>query len=135
MRTKFNWRILLTLLLVVFACAATWSLITRSKPNVAIAAGGSEPDYVLHNFELIALNANGVEAFSVRAPLLKRNETDQHLDLVSPNFSIPRSTQAGVDSQSTRSRHRSQGGRAADAVLPRSAVLARDAGDHGGIQV
>ena len=92
---KFNWRVLVTLLLVVFGIAATYNLLTRGKVYTTVTSTGGLPDYVLSDFELVALDATGQEAFTVRAPSLVRDELDQHLDLKTPVFRIPPSAKGG----------------------------------------
>lgn len=90
-----NWRVLLTLALVGLFIAMTYNLFTRGKVNETVTATGGAPDYILKNFELIALDSNGKEAFSVRAPELIRAENDQHLELKTPDFLIPPSAEGG----------------------------------------
>lgn len=100
-----NWRVLLTVALVILGLAATYNLVTRGKVNQTVVGEGGAPDYILKNFELIALDANGKEAFSVRAPQLTRAEHDQHLELITPDFLIPPSAEGGNSTWKVKSQH------------------------------
>ncbi|KRG79188.1 hypothetical protein ABB30_01960 [Stenotrophomonas ginsengisoli] len=46
-------------------------------------------DYVLHDFQIVALDAEGKESVTLRAPLLTRNSSDQTLDITRPLFLLP----------------------------------------------
>lgn len=83
-----NWRLLLTLALAVIAAAVGWSLWVRTDADTAPVAGG-RADYVLEDFELISLDREGREAFTLRAPRLNRDPAVRTLDIATPLFIIP----------------------------------------------
>ncbi|MDQ3617357.1 MAG: LPS export ABC transporter periplasmic protein LptC [Pseudomonadota bacterium] len=84
-----SWRSVITLLLLIGATISGWALWTqRSDPPAETQAGG-QPDYVLNDFELIALDAQGKESFTVRAPRLTRDPAIRTLDITTPLFLIP----------------------------------------------
>lgn len=84
-----NWRATITALLLVIAAVIGWAL-WRQRAGVALTGPGAyRPDYVLNDFELIALNGEGHEAFSLRAPKLTRNPASKAMDVATPTFTIP----------------------------------------------
>lgn len=83
-----NWRAVLSLALVVAAIViggALWR--QRELNNNALEQGRS--DYTLHDFELVSLDAQGKEAFTLRAPKLTRDPAVRTLAVVTPVFLIP----------------------------------------------
>src|SRR3546814_6140023 len=60
----------------------------RSEPP-ATATASARPDYVLHDFELVALDKQGKEAVTMRAPELTRSPDDRTLSIATPLFLIP----------------------------------------------
>lgn len=83
-----NWRVIGVLLLVAAGIAATYNLLTRTGAADTADIGGSAPDYILKDFELVALDDNGQEAFTVKAPALTRNDSDSSFQVTSPSFHI-----------------------------------------------
>ncbi len=84
-----SWRGILTLVLLVGAIVSGWSLWTqRIDPNKTSVVGGRS-DYVLHDFELIALDGTGTESFTLRAPMLARSPGDRSMALTTPLFLLP----------------------------------------------
>lgn len=83
-----NWRFLLTLALAAAAAATGWSVWRQRTPPTAPVQGG-RADYVLKDFELIALDAQGRESFTLRAPRLSRDPAVRTLDIATPVFVIP----------------------------------------------
>ena len=84
-----NWRGAITAALVVGALIsgiAVWQAQQRLRSE---APDQAAPDYVLHNFTLVALNATGTKAFTLRAPLLERNPVDHSMTLQTPRFTFP----------------------------------------------
>ena len=84
-----NWRTAITLALVVGALLsgiAVWRAQERLKSEAPDAAA---PDYVLHDFSIVALNATGQRAFTLKAPLLERNPNDHSMTLQTPTFTFP----------------------------------------------
>ena len=84
-----SWRSALTLVLLVAAIATGWSVWRQRAVEAPAAAGPARPDYVLHDFELVALDSQGKEAFVLRAPELARSPDDRTLSIVTPLFLIP----------------------------------------------
>ncbi|GAB2522973.1 LPS export ABC transporter periplasmic protein LptC [Lysobacter humi (ex Lee et al. 2017)] len=83
-----NWRVVLTLALVLAAAATGWSVWRQRTPAPAPVQGG-RADYVLEDFELVALDAEGRESFTLRAPRLARDPAVRTLDIATPLFVIP----------------------------------------------
>lgn len=83
-----SWRTGLILLLLLGALASGWALLEHRRPVVQTAKS-ERPDYVLHDFELTALDAEGRESFTVRAPELVRKPGDETMDLRTPVFELP----------------------------------------------
>lgn len=46
-------------------------------------------DYVLHEFELVSLDEQGRESFTLRAPFLRETPGARSMDLTKPHFTIP----------------------------------------------
>lgn len=84
-----NWRGLLTLLLLAGAILTGWSVWRQNAQRMATVASGGRSDYVLRDFELVALDATGKESFTLRAPVLQRNPGDRTLSLATPLFLVP----------------------------------------------
>lgn len=90
-----NWRHALTLVLAVAAALVGWSLWRHGNGDTGPVVGG-RADYVLEDFELISLDRDGREAFTLRAPHLKRDPAVRTLDIATPLFIIPPRTGAGT---------------------------------------
>ena len=84
-----NWRGVLTLVLLVAAVATGWAVWRQRTPEPVAAVADARPDYVLHDFELVALDKLGKEAFLLRAPELSRDPDDRTLTIATPLFLIP----------------------------------------------
>jgi len=83
-----NWRSWLTAALLIAAAATGWALWQQRAAHDATVAGG-RVDYVLEDFELVALDAQGQEAFTLRAPRLTRSPDDKTMSIQTPLFLIP----------------------------------------------
>lgn len=83
-----NWRLWLTLALAAVAGMIGWSLWRKAGDASSPVAGG-RADYVLHDFELVSLDREGREAFTLRAPRLQRDPAVRTLDIATPLFVIP----------------------------------------------
>lgn len=83
-----SWRGWLMLLLLAGAAAAGWSVWTQRKAQ-APQAIQAHSDYVLNDFQIIALDTQGREAFTVRAPRMARDPADKSLDVAIPLFLVP----------------------------------------------
>lgn len=83
-----SWRGWLTLVLLAAAALTGWSL-WRERGAAPLAAGVARADYVLEDFELVALDERGRESFTLRAPRLARDPSARTLDIATPVFRIP----------------------------------------------
>lgn len=83
-----NWRLWLTVALAVAAAAIGWSMWKRPGDDALPVVGG-RADYVLEDFELVSLDREGREAFTLRAPRLQRDPAVRTLDIATPLFLIP----------------------------------------------
>ncbi|MGY1529087.1 LPS export ABC transporter periplasmic protein LptC [Luteimonas sp. A649] len=76
-------------MLLVAAIASGWSA-WRQRAEAPAAAGASDrSDYVLEDFELVSLDNDGNEAFTLRAPHLHRDPVDETMSLREPLFLLP----------------------------------------------
>jgi len=85
-----GWRGVLTVCLLLAALLTGWSAwrqreaaAVRSQPLV------ERSDYLVHDFNLVVLNSEGQEAFSVEAPRLWQTIGARTLELTTPLFLIP----------------------------------------------
>ncbi len=84
-----NWRTIIGAVLLVVAVLSGWSLLrNRDKGPQAVVDDGSV-DYVLHDFQIVALDDEGHESTTLRAPRLERTRADQTLSIVTPVFEMP----------------------------------------------
>lgn len=83
-----NWRSALTIILLLAVIASGWSVWTHSKdgPDQAVA---SRPDYVLRDYEVVSLDSDGKEAFTLRGPELQRDLGAKSMTLLAPLFLVP----------------------------------------------
>jgi lipopolysaccharide export system protein LptC len=86
-RTALN--LLLLALAVLLGSFAAWQMRSRQAGPVVAP---DRSDYVLRDFELITLNDDGRESFTVRGPYLQRDVGGRSLSLVEPRFSFPHSS-------------------------------------------
>lgn len=84
-----TWRSGLGLLLLLAALFSGWSLWKQRQHDAPSAERSNRPDYVLKEFELVALDKQGKEAFTLRAPHLKRRPDDKTMTLDTPLFFFP----------------------------------------------
>ncbi len=82
-----NWRVTLTLLLLGAAIVCGWSVWRYSGDEGTVVAARS--DFVLHDFELISLDSQGKESFTLRAPRLQRDPGAKSMSLETPLFLVP----------------------------------------------
>lgn len=97
-----NWRALITLLLLAGALVSGWSVWTQRNKDVTPTGAAARSDYVLMDFELTALNAQGRESFTLRAPRLARDPQQKTMDIATPLFLIPPGEGAGGDAWEVR---------------------------------
>lgn len=83
-----SWRLALTLVLLAAAALTGWSVWQAGSDATGPVVGGRS-DYVLEDFEMVALDEQGREAFTLRAPRLSRDPADRTLTIATPLFVIP----------------------------------------------
>lgn len=98
-----TWRGLVTVLLFVGAAISAWSLWTQRGQEPSQRAASGRPDYVLNDFELVALDAQGHESFTLRAPNLARDPDTKTMDIATPLFLIPPRAGSSGDAWQVRS--------------------------------
>ena len=83
-----SWRGGLTILLLIAAIATGWSVWRHSddNPDTVIA---QRPDYVLRDYEIVSLDNEGKEAFTLRGPELQRDLGAKSMTLLTPLFLVP----------------------------------------------
>jgi len=84
-----SWRGPLVVVLLIGAGVSGWAVWREGKAPKPKAVASDRPDYVLHDFEMVALNGEGIESFSVRAPRLDRRPDERTLSLKTPIFEVP----------------------------------------------
>ncbi len=84
-----SWRGALFAVLLVAAIASGWSAWHQRAETPAPAAVSDRSDYVLEDFELVSLDKDGQEAFTLRAPHLHRDPADETMSLREPVFLLP----------------------------------------------
>jgi len=99
-----SWRGIITLLMLAGALLSGWSVWTQRNKDAAPAGPVGRSDYVLDDFELIALDAQGKESFTLRAPKLVRDPKKKTLDIATPVFLIPPSDGSSGDAWEVRSK-------------------------------
>lgn len=87
-----SWRGTLILLLMAGALLSGWAVWKHRRPPPQTATANDRPDYVLRDFELTALDGQGKESFTLRAPSLERRPNDDTMSMASPVFQVPDGT-------------------------------------------
>lgn len=82
-------RLGLGIALLLAALASGWLLWRPSGNEAGATAAAGRSDYVLRDFELVALDNEGKEAFTLRAPLLQETPGARTMDLTTPLFLLP----------------------------------------------
>lgn len=83
-RTALN--LVLALAAVGLVGLVAWQLARRQAPD---PVADQRSDYVLRDFELVALDGEGKESFTVTGPHLQRDPAGKSLTLDQPRFSFP----------------------------------------------
>ena len=84
-----NWRLPLTLALLAAAIVSGWSVWKHRPATVGAGGDMQRSDYLLHDFEVVVLDRQGNESFTLRAPFLERQPGDRTMSLRTPVFLIP----------------------------------------------
>ncbi|HBK44913.1 MAG TPA: LPS export ABC transporter periplasmic protein LptC [Xanthomonadaceae bacterium] len=85
-----NWRTVLGTVLLAAAILSGWSAWRQREKPVPAAEDDARSDYVLHDFELIALDKQtGKESMTLKAPEMHRNRADQTSEITTPLFLLP----------------------------------------------
>lgn len=84
-----SWRGGLILILLLGALLSGWAVWKQRQPPERAVVNNNRPDYVLHDFELITLDGQGKESFTLRAPNLSRQPGDETMTLTTPLFLLP----------------------------------------------
>jgi lipopolysaccharide export system protein LptC len=84
-----NWRTGLLLVLLAGALVSGWSAWMQRGDADVDEDTPERSDYVLRDFELVTLNAEGQESFSLRAPVLRQTPGARTLELTTPLFLMP----------------------------------------------
>lgn len=84
-----GWRGVLTAVLLLAALVSGWSAWLKRGDDAPVAAALQRSDYVLRDFELVTLDAEGLESFSLRAPELRQTPGARTMELATPLFLVP----------------------------------------------
>ncbi|MET0329337.1 MAG: LPS export ABC transporter periplasmic protein LptC [Luteimonas sp.] len=84
-----NWRLTLTVVLLAGALLSGWSAWRQKESIASDGNGDGRTDYLLRDFDIVALDSAGKEAFSLQAPELQQTPGARTLELVTPLFHIP----------------------------------------------
>lgn len=90
---NIRWFVVVALALAALASAVL--LWQRRPAAVQQTITQQRSGYVLHDFELIALDENGKESFAVKAPYMQETPGARTLELQSPLFLLPASDTPG----------------------------------------
>ncbi|WP_313217275.1 LPS export ABC transporter periplasmic protein LptC [Stenotrophomonas sp.] len=84
-----SWRTGLGALLLVAALLSGWALLRNGSRSDIVAGDDGGKDYVLHDFQIVALDEQGKESTTLRAPLLERTRSDATMNITTPVFLLP----------------------------------------------
>lgn len=84
-----SWRGILTLLLLAGALLSGWSAWRQNDEMATVAGVDTRTDYLLRDFDLVALDGEGKEAFALQAPQLQQTPGARTLELQTPFFQVP----------------------------------------------
>lgn len=83
-----TWRGGLTLVLLATAILTGWS-VWRHATSQGGSGTAPRSDFVLHDFELVSLDSEGKESFTLRGPRLQRDPGAKSMTLETPLFLVP----------------------------------------------
>lgn len=84
-----NWRLVAVIGLVLAALASGWSVWTNRPEERGRTDPNARSDYTLADFEVVVLDAQGRESFTLAAPKLERHPGDRTMSMATPVFHIP----------------------------------------------
>jgi len=84
-----SWRAVLTLVLLAAAIVTGWSVWQQRAEQAPTVTASTRPSYLLHDFEVIALDKQGKESLTLRAPQLAQNPDDRTMSIETPLFFLP----------------------------------------------
>ena len=84
-----SWRTALGVALLVFAVLSGWALLRDRDAAPKANVDDGSVDYVLHDFQIVALDDQGKESTTLRAPLMERTRADQIITIATPVFEMP----------------------------------------------
>lgn len=99
-----SWRAVVTLLLLAGALASGYAVWNQGRQDTRVDGPAARSDYVLEDFQLIALDGKGQESFTLRAPKLERDPDAETMDIATPVFLIPAREGSSSDAWEVRSR-------------------------------
>lgn len=83
-----NWRGVLTTGLLLAAIVCGWSVWKYAGGGQSKAVA-TRSDYVLHDYEIVSLDSEGKESFTLRGPRLQRDPGAKSMSLDTPQFLVP----------------------------------------------
>ena len=83
-----SWRAGLTIVLLIAAIASGWSIWSQSG-GTAEMTGPTRSDYVLYDYEIVSLDSQGKESFTLHGPRLQRDPGVKSMTLATPVFLVP----------------------------------------------
>jgi lipopolysaccharide export system protein LptC len=90
-----GWRGILSLVLLAAALLSGWAVWTQRAPEPPSGPASGRSDYQLYDFDLIVLEEDGSEAFTLRAPHMARRPGDRSMSLETPLFLFPAGDDGG----------------------------------------
>ncbi len=84
-----NGRFWLAIALGTAAVASSWMAWHQRDAAPQAATANNTADYVLHDFQIVGLDAQGKESVTLRAPHLARQSEDETVDIQTPLFLLP----------------------------------------------
>jgi lipopolysaccharide export system protein LptC len=84
-----NWRLWLVAALLAGALLSGWFAWRGDAPAEVGQEAEARSDYILRDFEVVTLDSEGAESFSLRAPELHQTPGARTLELVTPLFLMP----------------------------------------------
>jgi len=84
-----SWRGILGGVLLLAALVSGWSAWRHRAGITTPPDDTSSSDYILGDFEIVALDKDGKEATTLRAPSMQRNRADETMTIQTPLFLLP----------------------------------------------